>query len=96
MISSKNIFYHELIGLCCEVIESSNKSFVGVNGKIIDETKNTVLIETFCENGVKEKLIPKDFSVFHFKLPNGNWVEIHGKLLVSRPEDRIKKKFKKI
>ena len=96
MITSKNIFYHELIGLYCEVIESSNKSFLGISGKVIDETKKTILIEKICENGIEEKLIPKDVSIFHFKLPNGNWVEIHGKILVSRPEDRIKKKFKKI
>jgi ribonuclease P protein subunit POP4 len=96
MITSKNIFYHELIGLYCEVIESSNKSFVGISGKVIDETKKTFLIEKICKNGIEEKLIPKDVSVFHFKLPNGNLVEIHGKILVSRPEDRIKKKFKKI
>jgi ribonuclease P protein subunit POP4 len=96
MITSKNIFYHELIGLYCEVIESSNKSFVGISGKVIDETRKTVLIEKTCEKGVEEKLIPKNVSIFHFKLPNGNWVEIHGKILVNRPEDRIKKKFKKI
>ena len=96
MITSKNIFYHELIGLYCEVIESSNKSFVGISGKVVDETKKTILIEKICGNGIEEKLIPKDVSIFHFKLPNGNWVEIHGKILVSRPEDRIKKKFKKI
>lgn len=96
MITSKNIFYHELIGLYCEVIESSNKSLIGISGKVVDETKNTVLIEKICEDGVKEKLIPKSVSIFHFRLPNGNWVEIHGKILVSRPEDRIKKKFKKI
>ena len=96
MISSKNIFYHELIGLYCEVVDNSNKSFVGIRGKVIDETKKTFLIETICEDGIEEKRIPKDLSIFHFKLPNGNWIEIHGKILVSRPEDRIKKKFKKI
>jgi ribonuclease P protein subunit POP4 len=96
MINSKNIFYHELIGLYCEDIESSNKSFVGISGKVIDETKNTILIEKFSEDGVEEKLIPKNVSIFHFKLPDDSWVEIHGKILVSRPEDRVKKKFKKI
>ena len=96
MISSKNIFYHELIGLYCEIIESSDKSVVGISGKVIDETKNTFLIEKKCQNRVEEKLIIKNVSIFHFKLPNGNWVEIDGKILVSRPEDRIKKKFKKI
>lgn len=92
MITSKNVFYHELIGLYSEVVNSSNKFLIGISGNIIDETKKTISIET--DNGIK--IIPKDISVFHLFLPNGEWVEIEGKILVSRPEDRIKKKYKKL
>lgn len=92
MINSKNIFYHELIGLYSEVFKSSNKFLVGISGNIIDETKKTISIET--DNGVK--IIPKNSSVFHLFLPNEEWVEIEGKILVNRPEDRIKKKYKKL
>ena len=93
MITSKNVFYHELIGLYSEVVKSSNKFLIGISGNIIDETKKTISIE------IEKKLIkiiPKDFSVFHILLPNGEWVEIEGKILVNRPEDRIKKKYKKL
>ena len=45
MISSKNIFYHELIGLELKVVDSSNPSLIGLMGTVIDETKKTLLIE---------------------------------------------------
>ena len=93
MINSQNIFYHELIGLEVEVFNSTNKSLIGINGKIIDETKKTLKLETDKD---EEKLIPKNVSIFHFTLPDGSCVEIDGKILVNRPEDRIKKRYKKI
>ncbi|MBX7076296.1 MAG: ribonuclease P protein subunit [Methanobacteriaceae archaeon] len=93
MINSNNIFYHELIGLELEVIDSSNKSLIGISGIVIDETKKTLKIETINN---KEKLIQKDVSIFHFTLPDGLKVEINGKILLNRPEDRIKKRYKKI
>lgn len=92
MITSKNVFYHELIGLYSEVVESSNEFLVGINGNIIDERKKTISVET--KNGIK--IIPKNVSIFNLLLPNGEWVEIDGKILVNRPEDRIKKKYKKL
>ncbi|MGL6298767.1 MAG: ribonuclease P protein component 1 [Methanobacteriaceae archaeon] len=91
MLNSSNIFRHELIGLYVKVIESSNKSLIGVKGKVIDETKKTIKIV----NGNKEKIIPKDVSTFLFQLNDGSLIEIRGKILLSRNEDRIKKKFKK-
>jgi ribonuclease P protein subunit POP4 len=93
MITSKNIFYHELIGLYSEVIDSSNEFLIGISGNIIDETKKTISIET--ENNVI-KIIQKNVSIFQILLPNGEWVEIDGKILVNRPEDRIKKKYKRL
>lgn len=130
MISSNNIFYHELIGLELKVVDSSNASLIGIRGTVVDETKKTFLIEAEprkrCENIKTEpgrnapiqessnlssectrkvmndvsksalKLIPKDVSIFEFKVPDGTIVEIDGKILLNRPEDRIKKRYKKI
>ncbi|MDL2246194.1 ribonuclease P protein subunit [Methanobrevibacter sp. OttesenSCG-928-K11] len=96
MINSKNIVHHELIGLNVNVKKFHNKSF-NLKGIVIDETKNTLKIETIEENGnISEKIFPKDVSIFQFKLPNGEFVEIDGKILLIRPEDRIKKRYKKI
>jgi len=35
-----------MIGSNVEVIESKNKTLVGLKGKVIDQTKNTMTIET--------------------------------------------------
>ena len=105
MISSKNIFYHELIGLELKVVDSSNPSLIGLRGTVIDETKKTLTVEVSQKVHSKdlssnqdlifiyrEKLIQKDVSVFQFKVPDGTIVEIDGKILLNRPEDRIKKR----
>ena len=99
MISSKNIFYHELIGLEIKIVDSLDSYLIGLTGVIVDETKKTFLIQTnssFNKRKSAEKLIQKDISVFQFKVPDGTIVEIDGKILLNRPEDRIKKRYKKI
>ncbi len=97
MISSKNIFYHELIGLEVQIVDSTDSYLIGLRGIIVDETKKTFLIQTNSSfKGKREKLIQKDISVFQFKVPDGTIVEIDGKILLNRPEDRIKKRYKKI
>ena len=92
MITPQNVFRHELIGLDVEIVDSSHRGFVGIKGTVIDETRNTITVET----NDAEKMIPKDNVVFLFTLPEGQKVSIDGKVIVARPEDRIKKKFKKI
>ena len=92
MITSRNLVHHEFIGLNVCATNSSDSS-LKIIGTIIDETKNTIKIED--ENNI-EKIIPKDGSIFVFELPNGEKIEINGKILSIRPEDRIKKRFKKI
>lgn len=91
MITPYNIFRHEFIGLKIKVVDSSHPGFRGIKGNVVDETKNTIKIE---DDKGKEKIIPKKVSVFHFELPDGRKVEIEGKILVARPEDRIKKRFR--
>ncbi len=92
MITSKNLVHHEFIGLKVHATNMKNKS-LDLKGTIIDETKNTIKVE--CED-FTEKMIPKMDSLFVFELPNGEKVEIDGNILSIRPEDRIKKRFKKI
>ena len=92
MINSNKLVHHEFIGLKVHATSLKNKS-LNLNGTIIDETKNTIKIED--ENNY-EKVIPKRGSIFVFELPNGEKIEIDGTILSIRPEDRIKKRFKKI
>ncbi len=89
-ITPKNLVKHELIGLEARVVDSANIYDIGASGRIVDETRNTLVMET--KKG--EKTLIKDQCIFSFKIPAG-WVRIEGKILVARPEDRIKKKLKK-
>ena len=92
MITSKNLVHHEFIGLNVHVTSNKNES-LNLKGTIIDETKNTIKIEG-SDN--IERVIPKKGSIFVFEIPNGEKIEIDGNILSIRPEDRIKKRFKKI
>ncbi len=85
MINPHNITRHELLGLEIEVTGSKNKSLVGKKGAIIAETRNTLTVR----NGKAFKLM-KASIVFRARLGNCV-VEVDGKSIVGRPEDRIKK-----
>ncbi|MFB0514088.1 MAG: ribonuclease P protein component 1 [Candidatus Bathyarchaeia archaeon] len=82
------ILQHEFIGLDAEVVRSTHPDYVGITGKVIDETRNTLVIRQ--EN--KDKVVVKNTAVFHFTLPDGTIVEIEGNAIVGRPEDRLKKR----
>lgn len=89
-IKPENIVRHELIGLDTKIVESSDPTQVGLSGKVVDETRNTIEIEA---SGKTRSVIKKN-CVFAFKL-GGQTVKVDGKILVARPEDRIKKKYDK-
>ncbi len=90
-ITPHNLVRHELISLPVKVAKSADTTQKNLRGIVIDETYNTLKIET--RKG--EKTIPKKNTVFIFTLPNAVKVQVDGSLLVSRSEDRIKKKFPK-
>ena len=85
MISSQNVLRHELIGLDVLVSGARNPLHKGISGRIIDETRNLLIIET--PKGVKR--IPKMHSRFQLHLPNSELVEIDGSVMVLAPEKRI-------
>lgn len=82
MITRKNIKKHELIGLYCEVLYSSNKNQEGIKGEVQDETKNILLIQG--------KKIQKKDAKFRFTLQNED-VIVDGNEILFRPEDRVKR-----
>ena len=83
-MSMKTLLKGELIGLEAEIIDSENKSNIGIKGKIIDETKNTFTIK-----GKKIWKVIKGQNTFMFKTKNKK-IKINGKLIVEMPEERIK------
>jgi len=87
MPPAKDIFKREFIGLQARIVMSTHPPLVGVHGKIIDETKNMLILRT--PNGYKK--IPKTTSVFLITFPDGKEVKVDGIKIVGRPEDRIRK-----
>ena len=88
-ITPKNLIRHELIGLKVKIFESTDPTLKGRSGRVVDESYNMLKIET----RKKEIAVPKANCVFIFTLPNKIKVKVDGKLLIGRPEDRIKKKL---
>ncbi len=89
MITPYNMLRHELNGLHARVVESTHPGY-NVEGVVIEETRNTLTIK----KGGKIVKVPKDCVTLEFNLPDDAVVRIEGKLLVARPEDRIKKKYR--
>jgi ribonuclease P protein subunit POP4 len=87
-----DIVRFEFIGTDIRVARSSHKGNVGIRGKVVSETRKTFVI---LQEG-KEKTVAKDSSVFHFTFPDRTVVEVEGKLLARRPEDRLKKSIRRL
>jgi ribonuclease P protein subunit POP4 len=87
-----DVIRQEFIGTEGRIARSQHADYVGISGLVVDETKNTFVIQY---EG-KMKTVVKDSAVFHFKFPDGTVVEIDGKLLVGKPEDRLKKTVKRL
>ena len=93
MTISPNIVQHEFIGVEARVVKSSNPDVVGIMGKVVDETRNTF---TILNNDGEKKVIIKDTAIFEFVVSNGTVVEIDGKIIMGRPEDRLKKRPRRL
>ncbi len=87
-MTPESLTRHELIGLWVEVADSTNPCLSGIFGRVVDETRNTLVVET--ENG--EKRVPKACAKFTFTLPDGRRARVDGLVLESLPENRINKR----
>ncbi len=77
---------HELIGLKVEVKDSTNPNQVGIRGRIMDETKNMLVID----DGKERKMIMKKGAKFGIMLDD-EYVTLKGDRINYRPHERIKK-----
>ena len=84
MISTENITSHEFVGLDVQIASSSNQQLVGLNGRIIEETKSMFRINT--KKG--SKLIPKNNNSWQFTIQDKQ-VTVEGSKISKRPFDRI-------
>jgi RNase P/RNase MRP subunit p29 len=80
-VESKNF-----IGKTCVIKEAKNKSYIGLSGIVIDETKNTITLRTQD----KEKKILKQGTTFTI-----NNQTVQGENITKRLEERIKSRGKK-
>ena len=90
-LTPESLARHELIGLEVNVEASSNPGQTGLSGQVVDETRNTFLLET--ERKVVR--IPKRNTSLIFLLPNGQKVRVAGSILISQPENRISKRMQR-
>ncbi|MBI5047013.1 ribonuclease P protein subunit [Candidatus Micrarchaeota archaeon] len=102
MINKNNLFFSTFIGLPVEIVNSSQHSLVGVNGVIVDESKNLIISEIDKKTKKsteknkqttekKEIKIPKASSVFSFTTDSGEKVTVEGNKIAFRPHERPKK-----
>ena len=79
-----------LVGKEAIITESPNSRLVGVHGTIIDETRNTISIK----DGRRARVVPKQLCELNIG-SDKNPVNIHGRAICFRQEDRIKE-YRKI
>ncbi len=82
----KDILRYEFIGLHVKIVNAVNTALVGLEGDIVDETRNLFVVE---QHGTIKKIL-KEQATFLVTM-NGKQYQIDGKLLVGRPEERLKK-----
>lgn len=92
MIVTPDIIRCELIGTEVKIVKCSDQHQVGIRGRILDETRNTL---TILHKG-RRKIFAKNASVFRLIFSDSTLVEIDGKLLSGRPEDRLKKTIRRL
>ena len=85
-INNKTIVLHELVGLDCEVVRSSDTSQAGIRGTVVDETKNTLILET----GKGLKRVVKNISTFRFRKGTKSFF-VDGEEINFRGYERIEK-----
>jgi ribonuclease P protein subunit POP4 len=79
----KKTFPHELVGEEVYVVKSTHPGYVGIMGKVVDETKSTIRIE----HNHKIKMLLK--AAIDLQLLKSGAL-IQGKALIKRPEERLK------
>jgi len=65
-------------------VKSNNEQITGISGKVIDETKSMLFLNTI--NGIKK--IPKENAEWKFSFDKNESI-VNGNLLTKRPQERL-------
>ncbi|MDP6155702.1 MAG: ribonuclease P protein subunit [Candidatus Thermoplasmatota archaeon] len=86
MRDERNILQHEFIGLEVRVIDTRAEGYIGLQGIVVDESKNMLEID----DGKKRIKMPKAGNTFVFNLKDGPF-KVDGNTIRIRSEDRTKR-----
>ncbi len=87
--NNRNIVLHELIGLRVRVVSCFDHRQKGLTGLVVDETKNTLVLETRAGT----KRVVKKTATFRFYAGKSSYV-VDGIEINYRPFERIEKAMK--
>lgn len=87
--NNRNIVLNELIGLRVRVLRCADRKQVGLRGTVVDESKNTLVVDT----GNRLIRLVKATSTFRFYAGRKSFI-VNGNEINFRPEDRIEKAMK--
>ena len=90
MYNNKNIVLNELIGLKVRILACKDRKQKGLAGIIVDETKNTLVIDT--GKGRVKRVVKKTAS-FRFYSGKKTFI-VGGEEINFRPHERIEKGMK--
>jgi ribonuclease P protein subunit POP4 len=82
---TKHVLKMELIGCNIEICKATNNDLVGIKGKIVDETKNTLTLRN--EKNEIKKIIKNQITFIITK--QDMRIKIDGKKINKKPEKRI-------
>jgi ribonuclease P protein subunit POP4 len=86
MRNEYNLHMHELVGLRLRVVRASDGGMVGMEGIVVDETRETLVIKSD-----RRRTLPKRGNAFELTLEDGTTVVLEGEAIAYRPEDRVKR-----
>ena len=89
-LTPRNILRHELLGLRVKARPSKGDR-IHV-GEVVGETRN--MLRILRDDG-RIISLPKEAYFFEFQLPSNEKVLVDGKMLVGRPEERLKKRVRR-
>ena len=81
------VIQNGLTGIYTTVVYSTNHSSIGLKGRIVNETRNMLMIK----NGSGIKKIEKKNSRFLLHVPDQFDITVDGRMLVGTPHELIKR-----